>query len=197
MPSITDYRTFNESKLYVGEEVVTKKKDGVEYGRMKMAYNNERIMLLLKSKTMGIKTAETNNGYQRRTMPFVFDHPFTKNQKLFVDAFDKIINSSYHQLLGRQYDETRLQKLGSGFWAEKILYANIASSMWDSSDNTRFFLEGREVSSNEISDSTDYNASAAILLDSIYVGESAISIQIRLYEVHLTPAEKRAIVVWD
>ena len=69
--------------------------------------------------------------------------------------------------------------------------------MLDSSDNTRFFLEGKEVSQNEISDSTDYNASAAILLDSIYVGESAISIQIRLYEVHLTPAEKRAIVVWD
>ena len=197
MPSITDYRTFNESKLYVGEEVVTRKKDGVEYGRIKLGYNNERIMLLLKSKTMGIKTEETNNGYQRKTMPFVFDHPFTKNQELFVNVFDKIINSSFHQLLSRQYDETRLRKLGSGFWAEKILYANIVSSMLDSSDNTRFFLEGKEVSQNEISDRTDYNASAAILLDSIYVGESAISIQIRLYEVHLTPAEKRAIVVWD
>ena len=197
MPSITDYRTFNESKLYIGEEVVTRKKDGVEYGRIKLGYNNERIMLLLKSKTMGVKTAETNNGYQRKTMPFVFDYPFTNNQKEFVDAFDKIVNSIFRQLLSRQYEEIKLQKLRSGFWAEKILYANIVSSMLDSSDNTRFFLEGKEVSANEISGSTDYNASAAILLDSIYVGESVISIQIKLYEVHLTPSEKRAIVVWD
>ena len=119
MPSITDYRTFNESKLYVGEEVVTRKKDGVEYGRIKLGYNNERIMLLLKSKTMGVKTEETNNGYQRKTMPFVFNHPFTKNQELFVNVFDEIIKSSYHQLLSRQYDETRLQKLGSGFLGRK------------------------------------------------------------------------------
>ena len=189
--SITDYRNFDESKLYLFDEVVTRKKDGVEYGRIKVTHANKRLLLFLKSKTMGVKSTETNNGYQRKTMPFVFDYPFTKNQKEFVDTFDKVINSIYHQLLLRQYEEEKLQKLRSGFWSEKILYANVVSSMFDSTDNTRFFLDGKEVSSNEIKDGFDYDAKAVILLDSIYVGESVISLQIKLYEVHLTPSEKR------
>ena len=40
-------------------------------------------------------------------------------------------------------------------------------------------------------ESSEYDTVAAIVVDSIYVGEKAISIQVKLYEVSLTPARKR------
>ena len=197
MPSITEPRTFDETKLCIGQEEVTKRKDGTEYARIPLTYNDRRLLFPIKSKTMGVKTIETYNGYKRRTMPFVFENPLTKDQEPFVVAFDTIVRVVYQHLSSRGYDDERLSKLGSCFWRDKILYANIVSSIWDSSDNTRFFLSEKEVGFSEISDCTDYDANGAISLDSIYVGESSISIQVRLYEVHLTPAEKRARVVWD
>ena len=197
MPSITDPKIFDEQKLCIGQEEVTRKKDGTEYARIPLTYNDRRLLFPIKTKTMGVKTMETYNGYKRRTMPFVFENPLTKNQEPFVVAFDTIVRVVYQHLSSRGYDDERLSKLGSCFWRDKILYANIVSSIWDSSDNTRFFLSEKEVGFSEISDCTDYDANGAISLDSIYVGESSISIQVRLYEVHLTPAEKRARVVWD
>ena len=197
MPSITDPRIFDETKLCIGEEEVTRKKDGAEYAKIPLTYIDRRLLLPIKTKTMGVKTMDTRNGYKRMTMPFVFEEPLSKRQDPFITTFDTIVRVVYQQLSSRGYDEERLTKLGSCFWAGRILYTNVVSSMWDSSDNTRFFLSGKEVSADKISDCTDYEANGAISLDSIYVGESAISIQVRLYEVHLTPAEKRARVVWD
>ena len=197
MPSITDPKIFNEQKLCIGQEEVTKKKDGTEYARIPLTYNDRRLLFPIKSKTMGVKTMETYNGYKRRTMPFLFENPLAKNQEPFVVAFDTIVRVVYKHLSSRGYDDERLSKLGSCFWRDKILYANVVFSMWDYSDNTRFFLSEKEVGLSDISDCTEYDANGAISLDSIFVGESAISIQVRLYEVHLSPAEKRARVVWD
>ena len=197
MPVITDPRIFDESKLCIGEEEITKKKDGTEYAKIPLSYNNGRLLLPIKTKTMGVKTMETYSGYKRRTMPFVFEEPLSKKQNPFIDTFNTIEKTIYQQLSNRGYEEERLSKLGSCFWANRILYANVVSSMWDSSGNSRFFLDKNEVSLKDISDCTDYKASGAILFDSIYVGESAVCIQAKLYEVHLSPAEKRARVVWD
>ena len=197
MPSITDPKIFDESKLCIGQEEITRKKDGTEYAKIKLTYNNRRLLLPIKTKTMGVKTMETYNGYKRRTMPFVFEEPLSKKQQPFIDTFNTIEKTIYQQLSNRGYEEERLSKLGSCFWAGRILYANVVSSIWDSSDNTRFFIGEKEVGLSEISDCTDYQANGAVSIDSIYVGESSISIQVRLYEVHLSPAEKRARVVWD
>ena len=194
---ITDQKSFDKSKLCIGREEVTKKKDGVEYAKIPILYNNERLLLQIKTKTMGVKTMETYSGYTRRTMPFVFEEPLSKKQQPFIDTFNTIEETIYQQLSNRGYDEERLSKLGSCFWAGRILYANIVSSVWDSTDNTRIFLDKKEVGFGRISDCTDYLANGAILIDSIYVGESSICIQVKLYEVHLSPAEKRARVVWD
>ena len=197
MPCITDHKIFDESKLCIGEEEITKKKDGREYAKIKLTYNNRRLLLPIKTKTMGVKTMETYNGYKRRTMPFVFEEPLSKKQNPFIVTFRTIEEAIYQQLLSRGYEKDRLSKLGSCFWAGRILYANVVSSIWDSSDNTRFFIGEKEVGLSEISDCTDYQANGAVSIDSIYVGETSICIQVRLYEVHLSPAEKRARVVWD
>ena len=197
MQVISDHGMFDVSKLCIGEEEVTKKKDGVEYAKIKLTYKDKRLILSIKTKTMGVKTMETHNGYKRRTMPFVFEEPLSQKQNPFIDTFNTIEETIYQQLRNRGYEEERLSKLGSCFWANRILYTNVVSSIWDSSDNTRFFLSGREVGLSEISDCEDYYANGAISIDSIYVGEKTISLQVRLYEVHLTPAEKRARVIWD
>ena len=197
MPLITDHRLFDKSKLYIGPEEVTKKKDGVEFAKIPISYNDGKLLLPIKTKTMGVKTMETYNGYKRRTMPFVFEEPLSKKQNPFIDTFHAIEETIYQQLTNRGYDGERLLKLGNCFWAGRILYANVVSSIWDSSNNTRFFLDKREVGLSQISDCTDYQANGAILIDSIYVGESSICIQAKLYEVHLSPAEKRARVLWD
>ena len=197
MPLITDHRLFDESKLHIGVEEVTKKKDSKEFCKIPISYNDGKLLLPITTKTMGVKTMETYNGYKRRTMPFVFEEPLSKKQNPFIVTFNTIEKTIYQQLFSRGYEEERLSKLGSCFWAKRILYANVVSSIWDSSDNTRFFLEGKEVGLSQISDCMDYQANGAILIDSIYVGESSICIQVRLYEVHLSPAEKRARVVWD
>ena len=197
MPLITDHRYFDESKLHIGAEEVTKKKDGVEFAKIPISYNDGKLLLPIRTKTMGVKTMETYSGYKRRTMPFVFEEPLSKKQNPFIDTFRAIEETIYQQLSNRGHEGERLQKLGNCFFAGRILYANVVSSVWDSSDNTRFFLDKKEVSVEDISDCTDYHAHGAILIDSIYVGESSICIQAKLYEVHLSPAEKRARVLWD
>ena len=197
MPLITDHRLFDKSKLYIGTEEVTKKKDSTEFAKIPISYDNGKLLLPIKTKTMGVKTMETHNGYKRRTMPFVFEEPLSKKQNPFIDTFHAIEETIYQQLSSRGYEGERLLKLGNCLWAGRILYANVVSSIWDSSNNTRFFLDKKEVSAKDISDCTDYQANGAILIDSIYVGESSICIQAKLYEVHLSPAEKRARVLWD
>ena len=197
MPVITDHRLFDKSKLHIGVEELMKKKDNKEFCKIRVSYNGGKLLLPISTKTMGVKTMETQNGYQRRTMPFVFEEPLSKKQNHFIATFHTIEETIHNELTTRGYESERLQKLGNCFWAGRIIYANIVSSIWDSSDNTRFFLKGNEVSVNEVNDCTDYNANGAILIDSIYVGELSICIQAKLYEVHLSPAEKRARVVWD
>ena len=197
MPSLTDCRVFDESKLCIGEEEITKKKDNTENVKIQLTYDDRKLLLPIKTKTMGVKTVDTRNGYKRMTMPFVFEEPLSKKQNSFIATFKNIVRVVHQQLSSRLYEEERLSKLGSCLWAGRILYTNVVQSIWDSSDNTRFFLLGKEVQAKDISDCTDYEASGAVSIDSIYVGETAIILQVRLYEVHLTPAEKRARVVWD
>ena len=197
MIRIVELGTFDETKLYIGQEEVTKKKDNTEYRKISIKYDEGTLLFPIKTKTMGVKTFVTPNGYERKTMPFVFEERKSEHQNSFISSFGHFKSSVYRQLLGRGYDTERLEKLGSCFWAERIMYAGIVSSIWDSSHNSRFFLSGEEVSVDKISDCTDYDANGVISVDSIYVGENSICIQAKLYEVHLTPAKKRARVLWD
>ena len=80
MPSITDPKIFDETKLCIGQEEVTRKKDGTEYARIPLTYNDKRLLFPIKTKTMGVKTMETYNGYKRRTMPFVLRILYPKNK---------------------------------------------------------------------------------------------------------------------
>ena len=94
-------------------------------------------------------------------------------------------------LVNKGFSNSRLEKLGSCFWQEKILYAGIVESIYDSSLNSRYFINDEEVERVLVGESSEYDAVAAIVVDSIYVGEKAISIQVKLYEVSLTPSKKR------
>ena len=63
--------------------------------------------------------------------------------------------------------------------------------IYDSSLNSRYFIDNKEVERVWVGESSEYDTVAAIVVDSIYVGEKAISIQVKLYEVSLTPSKKR------
>ena len=48
-----------------------------------------------------------------------------------------------------------------------------------------------EVGRKMVGEGIEYDANAAVLIDSIYVGARTVSIQVKLYEVSLTPLKKR------
>ena len=52
-----------------------------------------------------------------------------------------------------------------------------------------------EVGRKTVEKGIEYDATAAVLIDSIYVGAKTVSIQVKLYEVSLTPSKKRGRVL--
>ena len=193
MTAITDINNFVEGKMSLGEEWRSVSKNNVGYGKMQIKYNNERFLFLVPScKTLGVQSTEMENGYTRRTMPLIFDEPKTKDQERFTHVFEQISQKVYELLVQRGYNDKRLMKLDSCFWRNKVLYTSVVESFLEYENNTRFFIGNKE---EKPKDNEEYEASAAVLIDSIYIGEKTVSIQVKLYEVSLTPTKKRARVL--
>ena len=194
MTAITDINNFVENKISLGEEWRSVSKNNVGYGKMKIMYNNERFLFLIPTcKTLGVQTTEMDNGYTRRTMPLIFNDQKTRDQERFENTFEQINQKMYELLTQRGYNDERLQKLDSCFWRNKVLYTTVVESFLEYENNTRFFIGNKEEKPKE---GEEYEAKAAILLDSIYIGEKTVSIQVKLYEVLLTPTKKRARVLF-
>ena len=193
MTAITDINNFVENKISLGEEWRSVSKNNVGYGKMKIMYNNERFLFLIPTcKTLGVQTTEMDNGYTRRTMPLIFNDQKTRDQERFENTFEQINQKMYELLTQRGYNDERLQKLDSCFWRNKVLYTTVVESFLEYENNTRFFIGNKE---EKPKDNEEYEASAAVLIDSIYIGEKTVSIQVKLYEVSLTPSKKRARVL--
>ena len=188
-----------EAKNYQGSKVefgdvsshVSKSSD-VSYQSMSIKYNGKQLLLKAPPcKSFGVQSSEMDNGYTRRTMPLVFDDFQSDKQAEFSRVFSDITQIAFEKLFIRGYPEDRLKKLDSCFWRDKILYAGIVESVYDSRVNTRYFINDKEVDRKAVGEGIEYDAIAAILVDSIYIGEKTISIQVKLYEVSLSTAKKR------
>ena len=195
MQRVVDLKDFDECKFALGKERKSVSKSEVEYGNIPITYDNNKFLLRLpKCKTTGVVTTEMDNGYFRKTMPLVFDDPMTFEQSEFANVFKDIARVVYERLTQDGYSDSKLYKLDSCFWREKILYTTIIDSIYDFKNNTRYFINEEEVNKEETV-GKQFEANAAILLDSIYVGKRVVSIQVKLFEVSLTPSKKRARVL--
>ena len=164
----------------------------VSYQRIPITYKGGALIIKTpQCQSFGIQSTVMENGNTRRTMPLVFNNIPTKQQEEFGKAFYEIKQCAWQHLVNRGFSPSRLEKLGSCFWKEKILYAGIVELIYDSSLNSRYFIDNKEVERVWVGESSEYDTVAAIVVDSIYVGEKAISIQVKLYEVSLTPSKKR------
>ena len=194
MTAITDINNFVENKISLGEEWRSVSKNDVGYGKMKIRYDNERFLFLVPTcKTLGVQSTEMENGYTRRTMPLIFNDQKTRDQERFTNVFEQISQKVYELLIQRGYNDNRLMKLDSCFWRNKVLYTTVVESFLEYENNTRFFVGAKEV--RKVEEGEEYEAKAAVLIDSIYIGEKTVSIQVKLYEVSLTPTKKRARVL--
>ena len=196
MTRVTEVSNFDERYITVGEEWKNVSKNDVGYGKIAIMYEGRQFLLRIpKCKTMGVQSTEMDNGYIRRTMPLVFENPLTDQQEKFKNAFENITRNVYEQLISKGYLDSKLSKLGSCLWRSMIFYASIVESVYDCSNNTRYFINDEEVNRETVGEGIEYDANAAVLIDSIYVGERTVSIQAKLYEVSLTPSKKRARVL--
>ena len=192
MSRVTEVKNFDGMKMEIGEEWRNISKSDIEYGKIPIMYDRRQFLLKVpKCKTMGVQSTEMENGFTRRTMPLVFEYPLTDEQTEFANVFQDIARNVYEQLVQRGYTTSKLFKLDSCLWREKILYAGIVESVYDCKDNTRYFIGDEEVGRETVGEGKEYDASAAILIDSIYVGARTVSIQVKLYEVSLSPSKKR------
>ena len=182
---LTEVKNYRSSGVEFGDEIRHVSKSDVEYGKIPIEYGGGQFLLRVsKCKTMGVQSMEMDGGYTRRTMPLVFDD----EQAEFAAVFSDIVRNAYEQLVLRGYSANKLSKLGSSFWRDKILYAGIVDSVYDSRSNTRYFMGEEEVGRNTVGEGIEYDATAAVLIDSIYVGSKTVSIQVKLYEVSLSRA---------
>lgn len=190
---LVEGKNYEASRVEFGDEKyhVSKSSD-VSYKRIPIRYDGGRLLLKTPTcKSFGIRSSEMDSGYTRRTMPLIFGDFQSDEQARFSRIFSDIARIAYEKLFVKGYQEERLKKLDSCFWRDEIFYAGIVESMYDSRLNTRYFIDGKEVGAKEVSEGMEYDAVAAILVDSIYVGEKTISIQAKLYEVTLSTAKKR------
>ena len=196
MSRVTEVKDFVEYKMEVGEEWKNVSKNNVGYGKIEIRYDDAKLLLRMPNcKTMGVQSTEMENGYTRRTMPLVLENPLTFEQTEFENVFETIVRNVYDRMIQRGYPDSRLSKLGSCFWRSMIFYASVVESTYECSNNTRYFLNNEEVSRQDVGEGKEYEANAAVMIDSIYVGERTVAIQAKLYEVSLTPAKKRARVL--
>ena len=178
----------------------TVKKTKVSYQRIPLSLNygnGTSGPLLIKTpacQTCGVRVDEMDGGGFRYTLPLtMFDKPVpTKYQEEWVKKFYDICKTAKGYLLECGYDEGRLSKLASCMWegtVGPILYIGLVDSPYNDEYSSRFFMNNVEVMRQKVVGS--FNATAAVRVDSIYIGEKAISVQVRLYEVNLEQREKR------
>ena len=129
------------------------------------------------------------NGTTRHTLPLVFDNPPTQEQEEWLKAFNLITQCAFQHLVNKGFSPYELENLDSCIWQDKVLYAGIVESYFHKDQSSRYFVNGMEVGRGMVDCSFD--AVAAIRIESIYIGEKTISLQVRLYEVSLTPSKKR------
>ena len=166
------------------------RKSEVSYQRIPITYNNGPLLLKTpKCRTNGVLSTDMENGTTRHTLPLVFESPLTLPQEEWIKAFQIITQCAYQHLISKGFYAHRLERLDSCMWEDKALYAGIVESYFDNDISSRYFINGKEVTKEEVN--AGFDAVAAIRVDSIYVGEKAISIQVKLYEVSLTPTKKR------
>ena len=192
MSRVTEVKNFDGQKMVVRDETCYVSKSDVEYGKIPIMYDGGQFLLMVpKCKTMGVRSREMENGFTWRTMPLVFEYPLTDEQTEFVNVFRDIARNAYEQLVQMGYPESKLSKLESCFWREKILFTDIVESVYYCKNNTRYFMGDEEVGREMVGEGIEYDVNAAVLIDSIYVGARTVSIQVKLYEVSLTPSKKR------
>ena len=193
---LTEAKNYQSNRVEFGDEICHVSKSDVSYSKIPIKYGGGQFLLKApKCRTMGVQSTEMDGGYTRRTMPLVFDDIKSNEQAEFSRVFSDIARNAYEQLVLRGYPESKLSKLESCFWRDKILYAGIVELVYDSRHDTRYFIGDKEVGRKEVGEGIGYDAVAAILIDSIYVGAKTVSIQVKLYEVSLTPSSKRGRVL--
>lgn len=193
MMQLLEAKNYESNKVEIGEETSYTSKNDVPYSKIPILYGGKRLLLRVpKCKTVGVQETEQESGYTRRTMPLVFNGPLTVEQSEFVEVFSNIASNVYDQLANRGYSSNNLSKLESCLWRDKILYANVIESEYDYESNSRYFIGEREVTRKDVCQSKEYDAVAAVLIDSIYVGAKTISIQVNLLEASLFKAKKKS-----
>ena len=193
---LLEAKNYQSSRVEFGEATNHVSKSDVSYQRISVKYDGKQFLLKApKCKSFGVQSTEMENGYTRQTMPLVFDDFQSDEQAEFSRVFSDIARNAYEQLVLRGYPESKLSKLESCFWRDKILYAGIVESVYDGRLNTRYFMGDEEVGRKTVGEGIEYDATAAILIDSIYVGQKTVSIQVKLYEVSLSLSSKRGRVL--
>ena len=184
-------KDFEVGNVYVEEEECFVSKSGIPYSKMQLSYEGGQFLIAVpECKTIGIQTKEMEAGYKRRTMPLILE-PGTGFDRVFADVVENV----YGLLKERGFPKYKLAKLGSCLFNDRVLYAEIVESVYDFANNTKYYIEGQEVSRAFVEQSEGYKANAAVWIDSIYLGEKTISIQVKLYEVSLTHECKRSRVL--
>lgn len=193
MTTLIEARDYRTKGLVLGEESYYVSKSKVGYGKIPIEYEGKQFLIKVpKCKTVGVQTMEMESGYTRKTMPLVLDDEEQSNEQAeFIKAFDIIVRDVFEKMCLRGYKQNSLTKLGGCFWRDKVLYASVTESVFNTRSNTRYFVEGKEVGRVGAGEGKEYEATAAVLIDSIYVGQRTVSIQVKLYEVNLAMSSKR------
>lgn len=144
--------------------------------------------------TCGVRADEMDGGVFKYSLPLtMFDKPVpTKYQEEWMKMFYNIVRRVKDHLLECDYNEERLSKLASCMWegtAGPIMYVGLVDSPNNVEYSSRFFISNEEVTRQQVAG--NFDATAAVRVDSIYIGAKAISIQVRLYEVELKQRGKR------
>ena len=196
MTTLIDARSYSTKELALGEVTHHVSKSGVSYSKIPIMYGGGQFLLRVpRCKTVGVQTMEMESGYARKTMPLVLDDEESIEQVELVAAFKTIVQDVFDEMYVRGYQQNQLAKLGGCFWGDKVLYASVTESVFDTRSNTRYFVKGKEVARVRVGEGKEYEATAAVLIDSIYVGQRTVSIQVKLYEVNLAMSSKRGRVL--
>lgn len=192
MTTLIEAKNYSAKSLELGDESHHVSKSNVPYGRIPITYGGGQFLLRVpKCKTGGVQNMEMEGRYTRKTMPLVLDDEESFEQLELVATFQTIVQDVFDIMCLRGYHQNELTKLGGCFWGNKVLYASITESLFDMRNNTRYFVEGKEVPRVGAGEGKEYEATAAVLIDSIYVGQRTVSIQVKLYEVNLAMSSKR------
>lgn len=188
---LTEAKDLNKQDIVFGDMFShVAKKSNVSYQSIPILLNHSPLILKTPTCwTNGIQSTEMENGSIRHTLPLAFDNPPTREQEEWCKDFQVITQCAWQHLVNRGFSPSRLERLDSCIWEGRILYVGIVESYFNDDLSSRYFVSDMEVGKGLVDGS--FNAVAAVRVDSIYIGEKTISLQVRLYEVNLVPTKKR------